>query len=49
MKNNSSELKKMRTAIESDTTLSVDSKKEKLKELRKLQEKHKRYFNSRTV
>jgi Spy/CpxP family protein refolding chaperone len=40
MKNNSSELKKMRTAIESDTTLTADSKKEKLKELRKLQEKN---------
>ena len=40
MKNNSSELKKMRTAIESDTTLSADAKKEKLKDLRKLQEKN---------
>ena len=40
MKNNSSEFKKMRTAIESDTTLTADSKKEKLKELRKLQEKN---------
>lgn len=40
MKNNRSELKKMRTAIESDTTLLVDSKKEKLKDLRKLQEKN---------
>ena len=40
MKNNSSELKKMRSAIESDSSLSADAKKEKLKDLRKLQEKN---------
>jgi len=40
MKNNSSELKKMRTAIESDTTLTTDSKKDKLKDLKKLSEKN---------
>jgi len=37
MKNNSSELKKMRTAIESDTTLSADAKKEKIKDYKKTQ------------
>jgi Spy/CpxP family protein refolding chaperone len=40
MKNNSSELKKMRSAIESDSSLSADAKKEKLKDLKKLQEKN---------
>ena len=40
MKNNSSELKKMRTAIESDSSLSAEAKKEKLKDLKKLQEKN---------
>ena len=40
MKNNSSELKKMRSAIESDSSLSAEAKKEKLKDLKKLQEKN---------
>lgn len=37
--NNSNELKKMKSAIESDTTLSADAKKEKIKDYKKTQQK----------
>jgi len=35
--NNSNELKKLKSAIESDTTLSADAKKEKIKDFKKTQ------------